>query len=174
MHLRKRTAGLAAGTAAMVAAAVLGTALPAQAYDPDPTYTSIGRDTDSCPCSGGNLTDPFDGTYFKYDAGGYARKVELYKGDWFIGKVEFHPSGEKLWIYDTKNDGDTFYVRMWVDNHDGHGNTGWGTWAAPGTSAVMDYRTVDLRNVAEGATVKMGLYDDAATTDLITTVYATG
>ena len=171
MHLRKRTAGLAAG-AAMVTAAVLGAALPAQAYSPNPTYSSTGQDTDDCPCSGGNLTDPFDGTYFKYDAGGYARKVELYKDGWFIGKVEFHPSGEKLWIYDTKNDGDAFYVRVWVDNHDGHGSTGYGTWKAPGTDAVMDYKTVTL-NVDEGATVKMGLYDDA-TTDLITTVYGTG
>lgn len=171
---RNETAGGDALGIGLTGAAFFATAGAAQAYSPNPVPYNYSYDADSCPCSGGGLTDPFDGMYFAHDAGGRANKTEIYSDGWFIGKVEFHPSGEKLWIYDTKNDGDTFYVRMWVDDHDGHGDTGWGTWAAPGTSPVMDYRTVDLRNVDEGAAVKLGLYDDAAATDLITTVYATG
>ncbi|MFB6550429.1 hypothetical protein [Streptomyces sp. NPDC056405] len=38
--------------------------------------------------------------------------MELNDAGWFIGKVEFHPDDEKLWVYDTRNDGDTFYVAV--------------------------------------------------------------
>ncbi|MEV5608580.1 hypothetical protein [Streptomyces sp. NPDC052225] len=172
MRFRTRAAGLVAGVATLTAA-LIGGALPAQAYSPNPTYSVITRDTDDCPCSGGSLTDPFDDTYFRYDAGGSARKIEMYDGDWFIGKVEFHPYQQKLWVYDTRNDGDTFYVHVAVDNHDGHGLTGWGTYKAPGTDAVMDYDTFTLGNVDEGASVRMRIYDDADLSDLIATAYGT-
>ncbi|MBC9712786.1 hypothetical protein H9Y04_09395 [Streptomyces sp. TRM66268-LWL] len=172
MQFKAKAAGLAAGVAALTAS-LIGGALPAQAYDPDPTVSSYSRDTDTCPCSGGTLGDPFDGTYFEYDAGGTARKLELYSGDWFVGKVEFHPYQQKLWVYDTKNDGDTFYVHVAVDNHDGHGLTGWGQYKAPGTSAVMDYETFTLRNVSEGASIRIRVFDDEHHTDLIATAYGT-
>lgn len=164
----KAAAGLAAGTA-IATAALFGGAAPAQAYSPNPSATISYRDTDNCPCS---LSDPFDGTYFQYDAGGKAVKIALYADGWFIGKVEFHPYGEKLWVYDTKNDGDTYYVHVAVDNHDGHGLTGWNVYAPPGTSNVVDYSVYSLgSNVAEGADIRIRVYDDSGLTDLITTAW---
>ncbi|WP_435615715.1 hypothetical protein [Streptomyces coelicoflavus] len=172
MSSRSRAAaGLAAG-AAMAAVAVLGGAAPAQAYNPDPSATIIHRDTDGCPCSGGSLGDPFDGTYFKHDAGGKAVKIELSDDGWFIGKVEFHPYGNKIWVYDTKNDGDGIYVHVAVDNHDGHGLTGWNLYHPPGTDKVVDYSVNSLgSNVREGADIRIRVFDDSRTTDLITTAW---
>ncbi|MGP4051222.1 hypothetical protein [Streptomyces sp. 2A115] len=163
MSFRTKAAGLAAGVVTLTTA-LIGSAVPAQAYVPDPAWDSMARDTDTCPCSGGELTDPFDNTYFRYDAGGYAQKAEMYYDGWFVGKVEFHPYQQKLWIYDTKNDRDTFYVQVLVD--DGGGYVNYGSWSVAGTDAVMDYRTITL-NADEGDKVKMNVYDDADLDDLI-------
>ncbi|MBC9712785.1 hypothetical protein H9Y04_09390 [Streptomyces sp. TRM66268-LWL] len=159
--IARRAAGLLSG-AALTATALIGTSGPAQAYGTNPVPDHFTYDTDTCPCSGGNLTDPFDGTYFEYDAGGRAQKVELYSGDWFIGKVEFHPSSEKLWIYDTRNDGDTFYVKA-TYRHNGTTHD-LGTFSAPGTSAVMDYTVKDF-DLPEGSGVIFWLYDESGERD---------
>jgi hypothetical protein len=156
-----RVAGLLLGIG-LTAATLFATAGPAQAYSPNPVPYNYAYDTDNCPCSGGNLTDPFDGTYFQYDAGGRANKTEIYSDGWFVGKVEFHAGDEKLWIYDTRNDGDTFYVK--AQYRSGGVTRTLGTYSAPGTSAVMDYTVKDF-NLPEGAGVILWLYDDSGETD---------
>ncbi|MDQ0958464.1 hypothetical protein QFZ66_002342 [Streptomyces sp. B4I13] len=163
MDFIKRCTGLLAG-AALGAAALFATAAPAQAYSPNPTFRAYYYDTDACPCSGGNLTDPFDNTYFANDAGGYAVKMELTASGSFVGKVEFHPNDEKLWVYDTANDGDTYYVR--VSYTFGGTTHTLGTFSPPGTSAVLDYEVEDF-DLPEGAYVDISVYDDAGLTDLI-------
>ncbi|MEV5612077.1 hypothetical protein [Streptomyces sp. NPDC052225] len=171
MRATRRLAGLFS-TAALAVGALLGAAaVPAQAYSPNPAVSSYYRDTDGCPCSGGTLDDPFDGTYFAYDAGGYAVKLELNQGGSFVGKVEFHPNDEKLWVYDTKNDGDTFYVQI---SYTSGGTThNLGTVTAPGTDAVMDYVVKDY-DIPEGAYVDISVYDDAGLGDYIGGARGTG
>lgn len=158
----RRRAGLATGV--MVAAgALLGAAVaPAQAYSPNPSVSITQRDTGNCPCS---LSDPFDGTYFAHDPGGVAVKAELYEDGWYVGKVEWHPNGEKLWIYDTKNDGDSFYVQVAEIDTDGHEHD-FGTYSAPGTDNVVDTRVVDM-SFPESVQLTFWIYDDKGRTDLI-------
>ena len=163
MGVIRRFAGLLAG-AALGAGALVATAAPAQAYSPNPTFRAYYYDTDACPCSGGNLTDPFDNPYFAKDAGGYAVTMELTASGAFVGKVEFHPNDEKLWVYDTANDGDTYYVRVTYTS--GGTTHTLGTFSPPGTSAVMDYEVEDF-DLPEGAYVDISVYDDAGLTDLV-------
>ncbi|MFF1546533.1 hypothetical protein [Streptomyces sp. NPDC058291] len=163
MGMTRTITGLLGGTA-LAAGALFATAAPAQAYSPNPTFRAYYYDTDGCPCSGGNLTDPFDNTYFAQDAGGYAVKMELTNAGAFVGKVEFHPNDEKLWVYDTANDGDTFYVK--VSYTSGGTTRSLGTFSPPGTTAVVDYEVEDL-DLPEGAYVDISVYDDAGLTDLI-------
>ncbi|MEU0344117.1 hypothetical protein ABZ092_35525 [Streptomyces bobili] len=170
MGVITRFAGLLAG-AALGAEALVATASPAQAYSPNPTFSSYYYDTDNCPCSGGNLADPVDGTYFLNDAGGYAVKMELVRSGAFVGKVEFHPNDEKLWVYDASNVGDTFCVRVGYSS--GGTSHHLGTFAAPGTSAVMDCSIQDF-DLPEGATVDISVYDEAGLTDLIGAARGTG
>ncbi|WP_240434633.1 hypothetical protein [Streptomyces sp. YIM 130001] len=157
----RRAPVLLAG-AVLAAGALLATAAPSQAYSPNPKLTDHTRDTDGCPCS---LGDPFDGTYFKHDAGGKALKVELRSGGWFVGKVEFHPSAEKLWIYDTKNDSDTFYVRLSY-RYKGVTSKLHGPYKAPGTSKTVD-STVKNFSIPDGADVFVYLYDSRDRSDYI-------
>ena len=56
------------------------------------------------------LGDSADGTEFRWDSGGKAAKLEVFKGSKMVGKVEFHPYSEHLWVYDTAADNDTIYV----------------------------------------------------------------
>ncbi|MFC7815476.1 MULTISPECIES: hypothetical protein [unclassified Streptomyces] len=172
--MRRNTGRGIAGavTGALLAAGTLfATAAPAQAYDPDPSVSTYYRDTDGCPCSGGSLTDPFDGTYFAHDAGALAVKMEVNDAGWFVGKVEFHPSGEKLWIYDTKNDGDTFYVAVGYSSGGSYHNVG--TFSAPGTSDTVDLTVKDL-SIPDGAYVDITLYDGSGRTDYIDAARGTG
>ncbi|MGY0018782.1 hypothetical protein [Streptomyces sp. cg35] len=171
MSATRRLARLFTG-AALATGALIGTAAaPATAYSPNPTVSAYYRDTGSCPCSGGTLDDPFDGTYFGKDAGGYAVKLELNQGGSFVGKVEFHPNDEKLRVYDTKNDGDTFHVRI---SYTSGGTThNLGTYVAPGTDAVAD-RVVKDFDIPEGAGVDISVYDDAGLTDYIGGARGTG
>ncbi|MET9352591.1 hypothetical protein ABZY14_06145 [Streptomyces sp. NPDC006617] len=166
----KRVTGLVAG-ALLTAGALFATAAPAQAYDPDPSVSTYYRDTDSCPCSGGTLGDPFDGTYFAHDAGGTAVKMELNDAGWFIGKVEFHPDGEKLWVYDTKNDGDGFYVAVGYSSGGSYHDLG--TFSAPGTSATVD-KTVKNFDIPDGAYVDITVYDGSGRSDYIAAARGTG
>ena len=170
MRVTRQVAGLFTG-AALVAGALLGTAAPATAYSPDPTAGTYYRDTDNCPCSGGSLGDPFDGTYFSHDAGGLAVKMELRDDDWFVGKVEFHPNDEKLWVYDTRNDGDTIYVHVAYTHNGSRHNVG--TYSPSGTSAVVDYEVRDL-NMPEGAYVDITVYDAKGHSDYIAAARGTG
>jgi hypothetical protein len=167
----RRIAALFTGTALALGALIATAAAPAQAYSPNPKASVIYRDTGSCPCSGGALTDPFDNTYFANDPGGYAVKIELTQGTSFVGKVEFHPNDEKLWVYDTKNDGDTFYVKI---SYSSGGTThNLGTYAAPGTGAVLDKVVKDF-DIPEGAPVDISVYDDQALGDYIGGARGTG
>ncbi|RFU84701.1 hypothetical protein DY218_21140 [Streptomyces triticagri] len=159
---RSRRAPLLLAGAAVTTGALLAGAAPAQAYSPNPTPTSHTRDTDNCPCS---LSDPFDGTYFQHDAGGKALKVELRDGSWFIGKVEFHPQGEKLWVYDTKNDNDTIYVRLSY-RYKGVTSGLYGPYKAPGTSKTVDHTVKDF-DIPEGADVLVYFYDSRDRSDYI-------
>ncbi|WP_306432545.1 hypothetical protein [Streptomyces mutabilis] len=130
-NIGRRFTGLVTG-APLAAGALFASAAPVRAYDPDPGVCTHYRDTDGCPCSGGTLTDPFDGTHVAHLAGGLAVRMELNDAGWFVDKVEFHPDDEKLWVYGTKNDGDTFYVA--VGYSPGGSYHDLGTFSAPGTS----------------------------------------
>ncbi len=153
----------------LVAPAVTTSATLAQAYSPDPDVWAHYRNTSDCPCSGGSLGDPFDGTYFKRDAGGRAVKIEMVHSSRFVGKIEFHPYDEQLWLYDTRNDGDTFYVEIQVA-YDGY-HTFFDRYRVRGTSKVVDKRVVDL-SLREGSDVAVRVYDASSYTDLITRNYA--
>ncbi|MBN0046820.1 hypothetical protein JS756_22450 [Streptomyces actuosus] len=170
MGISRRLTGLLTATAG-TAALLIGASAPAQAYSPNPAFHSYYYDTDGCPCSGGDLTDPFDNTYFAHDAGGLAVKMEMYSGGAFVGKVEFHPYGEKLWIYDTRNDGDTFYVRVGYSSGGTYHNLG--TFKPPGTSDVVDLLVKDF-DIPEGAFVDISVHDDSGLTDLIGAARGTG
>ncbi|MFD8572958.1 hypothetical protein [Streptomyces sp. NPDC059639] len=166
-----RRAALAAAALLSTAAAPAVTAAPAHAYSPNPEVRAVYRDTDSCPCGGGALSDPYGGTSFARDPGGYAVKLELNQGSSFVGKVEFHPKSEQLRVYDTKNDGDTFYVHITYTS--GRTTHDLGTYAAPGTPAAVDHVTKDF-DIPEGAGVDISVYDDARLTDYIGGARGTG
>ncbi|MFE9771754.1 hypothetical protein ACFYOV_08810 [Streptomyces sp. NPDC005931] len=171
MNLGRRLTGLLAGAALAAGTALFGAAAPAQAYSPNPAVSTYYRDTDTCPCSGGTLTDPFDGTYFAHDAGGLAVKMELNASGWFVGKVEFHPYDEKLWVYDTRNDGDGFEVTIGYSYGGSYHDLG--THAAPGTSEVVDVTVKDF-DIPEGASVDISVYDGSGRSDLIAAARGTG
>ncbi|AWT46031.1 MULTISPECIES: hypothetical protein [Streptomyces] len=170
MSITRRLTGLLAAAAGAVAL-LAGTTAPAQAYSPNPAFSKYYYDTDSCPCSGGNLTDPFDNTYFAYDAGGLAVKMELVSGGAFVGKVEFHPNDEKLWVYDTRNDGDSFYVTIGYASGGTYHSLG--TVSPPGTDEVVDLTVKDY-DIPDGASVDISVYDDAGPSDLIGAARGTG
>ncbi|MFI0938548.1 hypothetical protein [Streptomyces sp. NPDC021020] len=125
------------------------------------------RNTTYCPCS---LSDPFDGTRFAQEDGGEAVKIELRDSSGsYVGKTEFHPYDDKLWVYDTKNDGDSIYTE--AEWYDSSGKLQDHLYTAPGTSAVLDYAVENL-NIPEGNTIWLYIWDDSARTDRI--VWATG
>ncbi|MYT69518.1 MULTISPECIES: hypothetical protein [unclassified Streptomyces] len=168
---RRRRASLGAAALLSAAGVLASGAAPAQAYSPNPKVTAVYRDTSTCPCSGGALTDPYDSTSFARDPGGYAVKLSLKKGSSFVGKVEFHPNDEKLWVYDTKNDNDTIYVHITYTS--GRTTHDLGTYTAPATAAVADHMTKDF-DIPEGAGVDISVYDDARLTDYIGGARGTG
>ncbi|NEB79680.1 hypothetical protein G3I40_31335 [Streptomyces sp. SID14478] len=171
MRATRRLAGLFTGATLALGALLATAAAPAQAYSPNPKVAAAYRDTGSCPCGGGALDDPFDGTTFAKDPGGYAVKLSLSQGSSLVGKVEFHPADEKLWVYDTKNDGDTFHVRV---SYTAHGSTHpLGTYSAPGTGAAVDHLVKDF-GLPEGAFVDIAVYDDAGLSDYIGGARGTG
>jgi hypothetical protein len=147
----------------MAAALVtLGMATPANAYGAL-TFKYARVDTDNCKRLSGTLPvsdqgngcfldDPFDDTFFLKDAGGVAIKVEVYSGGVMVAKTEFHPLGEELWIYDTRNDGDTVYAM---------GHTGDRTSPVLGTSGgdnVLEWATYDDEG-QEGDMYAVNLFD---------------
>lgn len=167
-HIGRRIAGAVAGTVLIAGSLIAGSA-PARAYSPDPTAHVYHRDATNCPCSGGTLADPFDNTYFAHDPGGEALKIELTDHDdsWFDGKVEFHPLDEQLWVYDTRNDGDRFYVTLSYYRQDGR-HIVLGNFTAPSTSAVVDKSVYNL-SLPEGTLVTVRVFDDASRKDWVVT-----
>ena len=150
MHVTRKTAMTAAGIA-LATGAVLSSAGTAQAAG-----ISMGSpafyDTGNCPCS---LYDYHDDTLFKHDAGGKAAKAFLYKGG-VTGKVEFHPYNEEIWLYDTKSDGDTFYVRyLYHVIIDDIPKPRWSGWYGPGNGGGP---TIDA-SFDEGTPVTVVIYD---------------
>lgn len=159
---------------------------PAQAYGDELGFQSAAVNTWSCNTIWGGFTgysiyetggvcyngDEVDGTWWTPDRGGNGIKIVLrdYRSNnnQMLGKVEWHPHGEHLWLYDTKNDGDTFYVCVSFTND----------WAGaclrpPGTSAAIDYRDFNFDR-PEGLGVTIKVYDDQNQTDLITATYNSG
>jgi hypothetical protein len=169
---RSRTAGLLAATV-VIAGSMLAAAVPAQAYDPDPAVKFAKVDTDDCRRLSGSLPvtpaaagcylyDDADDTFFKKDPGGVAVKQEFSVGSNLVSKVEFHPDGELLWIYDTRNDGDTLYVRIWTRS------IGYSAvYYAPGTDAEVDMRDPVNFSIPDGDSVCVHVYDDVDVTDLV-------
>ncbi|MEU3732269.1 hypothetical protein AB0E81_23090 [Streptomyces sp. NPDC033538] len=159
MRNRSRVTALTSG-ATLAAGALLTSvaATPAQAYDPDPRTYVTRQATDNCPCTHGDL---IDGTYFQKDANGVGVKILATVGTAsnIVGKAEFHPLDEKLWIYDTKNDGDALYAQV---TWSGGGSA---VYKAPGTAKTIDVRTVDL-DIPENTYVSVKLFDGNGT-DLI-------
>jgi hypothetical protein len=121
-------------------------------------------DTSNCELLGGNLRviehsdscevpDSIDGTFFDKDQDGIALKVVLSDSNGIVAKVEFHPFGEQLWVYDTRNDGDSIYVQL-------RGPSGVATYGVTGTSDTVDYNVYDL-NFAELTYLEIDITDDA-------------
>ena len=154
---RLRKAVLAAMTAPVaLGAAVVVPAQSAEAHSHVST-TSEWRQTSDCPCW---LGDEYDGTYFKHDAGGEAVKVRIYSGESLVGKMEFHPYGEKFWVYDTKANGDAIYYRIkWGD--EAH------NVIVPSGKRVASFDY----NIPDGSKVKISAYDSTSHENLIKRAY---
>lgn len=158
---RRVVGALTAALAVTGATAVLST--PAHAHSPNPTVkpgpTRVSTDQSR------TLTDPIDNTYFHRDPGGYGAKIELRSKGHYVGKVEFHPYGEKVYAYDTRNDGDTFYVVLRSPGRNPEDCN------PPKTSARIDLRVCDL-SYAEGKPVYITVYDGVGMADEIAMVTA--
>ncbi|SDS52504.1 hypothetical protein [Microlunatus soli] len=147
--------GLAA--AIVAASAAVGVATPAHAYSPNPSPkpgpTRVSTDQSR------TLTDPVDNTYFHKDPGGYGAKIELRtKSGHYIGKVEFHPYGEKAYVYDTSNDSDSFYVILRSPGANPEDCN------PPKTPKTVDLKVCDL-SYKEGKPVYITVYDNQGQSD---------
>jgi hypothetical protein len=133
-------------------------------YDRDTSGLEVERSGEYCV-----IDDDADGTFFHIDPGGWATKVEYRLGGQLVAKVEFHPYGESLWIYDTRNDGDTIYVTVQTG---GHGNWGKaaGPYEPPGSDAVIEYKRINY-DLSEGQTLRIRVYDDVKLTDFLGEFY---
>lgn len=166
--------------AALAGLAVLGSLVvaptPAHAYCCLTVKYAV-VDTDNCARLEGTLPvtrvtggcmlyDSADDTFFETDAGGKAVKIEMYDSSGMVAKVEFHPNGEKLWVYDTRNDGDTVYVYLDYAN----GAT-YGPFSAKGTDDVIDHEVFDF-DWTEGNWYGVDVNDSASVYDNI--AYARG
>ncbi|MER8041417.1 hypothetical protein [Streptomyces sp. NPDC094032] len=183
MDLRRTSAALLAA-AGVITGALLTTAAPAQAYG-TLDVRNARVDTGNCARLSGTLTvtpatygcylyDSVDDTYFVKDAGGEAAKIELRNGGTLVSKVEFHPYDRNLWIYDTSNDGDTVYVRLYSTKR-----AQWSpVYYAKGTDAAIDYHRVTpedepwLARIAEDEDILVEVYDNSDATGRITGVWA--
>ena len=142
---------LAIGTVAVAASSA-----EAYAKNPTPDITKVSTS------KAVKLTDPIDNTFFKKDPGGTAVKIELRRGSTYLGKVEFHPYGEVLYIYDTRNDSDTFYVEVRSPN--------WGFQVYDGRDATASGFGLRTENVSidENKPVYITVYDNSGQRDRIT------
>ncbi|MFD8598091.1 hypothetical protein ACFV1L_24100 [Kitasatospora sp. NPDC059646] len=173
MKIRSRLAAL--GALGMVAGSMLFSAAPAQAYGPLTFHYAV-VDTSNCErlwgdlavrseSAGCRLNDSADNTFFEKVGGGQAVKITLSDADGMVAKVEMHPKTNEIWVYDTRNDGDSIYVTYRING---------GGWSAPlgvtGTDDVIDY-DVHPFSAAAGATIGLRVYDDYARTDLLGELY---
>jgi hypothetical protein len=161
-------------TSVVVVAALMAVPRPAAAYDPDPSVYWITQNAGTCNkilgeypgdlFTWGDLAGAgcyINGTapdvIFGLDAGGHNAVFELwaYRGG-MIGEIVFKALGEWLYIADTANDGDTFYV--WIDGH--------GPYFVQGTSNPTDDNFFDL-DFAEGSTHVIKITDDKDGHDVI-------
>lgn len=159
-------------TSITVLGSLVLTAGPAHAYGTLTVRWAL-VDTDDCARLAGNLTviaetdrcrldDSADGTFFTKDPNSVAIKIELHDGSGMVAKEEFHPYGEKLWVYDTRNDSDEVHTWLWS-------NQWYGPYSPDGTSNALDYKVIDL-NLTDGQPVELHIYDDSLATDFITSV----
>lgn len=166
---KRRGAVAATAFAAATLTTLLGPA-PAEAYE-DESYWDVqlrtrpdcltvqSWDSYNVDRIGGQcvVDDEADGTYFDDDAGGLAYKIEVMdsRND-MVAKAEFHPQGEHLYLYDTKNDGDTVYFQVY------NATTGWKRlYSVEGTSNRIDLRHENL-SFDEGDKIEISTYDNAA------------
>jgi hypothetical protein len=139
---------------------------PAQAYGSTLDKRWAIVDTDDCTLKGGNLTvsgsassdycfldDSLDDTYFAHDPGGEAVKIEFRLGGAMVAKVEFHPSGEYLWVYDNRDDDDTIYVDVNYDDNGVNKTVG------PYRAAELGHVVKDL-DIDEGELTWVRVYDN--------------
>lgn len=112
--MKKIFALLVALALAVVGSLFVGV-LPANAAaDGYQTYSRKFMDTAFCTCF---HSDPYDGAYFEKDRGGTAARILIRNGDGdFAGKVEFHPNGEILYVYDRLNDSRSINVIVYNGN----------------------------------------------------------
>lgn len=155
-HKIGRTALAAVAAPLALGAVVVAPASTAQAHD-DVTTTQEWRDTSDCWCE---LYDEWDGTFFQHDAGGEAQKTRIYSGGQLVGKVEFHPYDEKVWVYDTVANGDALYVKVfWEDKYEDK-------VAYLKVPSGSRHSVSDL-SIPEGTQVNIRIYDDGWGDDLI-------
>jgi hypothetical protein len=123
---------------------------PASAVHERVTTNTQKTQTSGCPCT---LPDEYDGTYYLRDSGGMGAKLRIYSKGRLAGKAEFHPQGEKLWIYDTLANDDAIYYQI-----------RWGTaklvFKVP---SGKKYATIDL-DIAEGTPVTVTAWDNRSAT----------
>ncbi|MCC8242756.1 hypothetical protein [Saccharothrix luteola] len=173
-HRRRLAAGII--TALAFTGSFAFTTSNAQAYSPNPTVRWAQVDTGNCQRLSGTLTvvaqsdgcrinDPWDGTFFRKDAGGIAIKVELYVGSTLVAKSEFHPYGEVLWAYDTRDDSDTIYTTLQV----GESGASYGPYRGP----VNGSNSYNL-SITDGATVTMSVNDNNDPNNLDQLAYLQG
>lgn len=107
--------------------------------------------------------DTADSTYFYKEDDKRAYKVELVSNSKLGAKLECHPSTNKIWVYDTLNDGDGIYWEVF-------GTNGTQFLQAPGSSAEVEYNTYP----SSGSINSIKVWDDSAKTDLITNLAWSG
>lgn len=146
---------------------------PASAYSPNPTTVVATRNTSDCPCS---IADTADGTFFEHDPGGKAVKISLFDNGEMVAKVEFHPNGEYLWIYDTEGDGDSIYVTLTAEYSTlGLPDTRFpssGAYKSPSAGSNYGFRVENL-SIEEGIPVTIRVYDGSGPSDHIVTASGT-
>nr|BFF24876.1 hypothetical protein GCM10025732_28410 [Glycomyces mayteni] len=97
------------------------------------------QDTDFCPCT---LPDAWDGTYFEHDANAWAVKITLYAPSGQIaGKIEFHPQGEYVYVYDTLSDGVSLFATINGEKHLPKGGTPYDLAFDEGANVMVSIHT---------------------------------
>ncbi len=161
-------------TSVAVIAALLAVPRPAAAYNPDPSVYWITQNAGTCDRD----LASYPGDLFSWGALGGAgcyikgsTPESIYESDpnsqnaafelWayrggLIGVISFEAHGEWLYVADTANDGDTFYV--WVD--------GKGPYYVPGTSNPTDDDFFNL-SLTDGVRYSIKITDDKDGNDVI-------